>query len=149
MPEPPTPSDENHQAASSKWGTACLQCAQAKAKCLRIDPTAGSRCDRFVFRMIDFGGIRLPYSFVPMQVSPSEQRLCRESSKETEKGNFQAFVRVIPPLSLIHLPLHVSPPILLSITRCNHRKKQLKPPFLSLNSSIFGVNPLDSEGRVR
>jgi hypothetical protein len=45
--------------------------------------------------MIDFAGIRLQDSFVPMLVSPSEQRLRREDSKETEKDNPQAFLRVI------------------------------------------------------
>ncbi|KAK3489601.1 uncharacterized protein B0T23DRAFT_204864 [Neurospora hispaniola] len=31
---------------TTKWGTACAQCAAAKAKCSRTSETRGSKCDR-------------------------------------------------------------------------------------------------------
>lgn len=37
--------------STTKWGTACAQCASAKAKCSRqLSDTPGSKCDRYVCR---------------------------------------------------------------------------------------------------
>lgn len=41
-------SEERPRNPVAKWGAACSTCATAKAKCTRLRPNAGSKCDRCV-----------------------------------------------------------------------------------------------------
>ena len=42
----PSTTAERNRLPTAKWGAACAACASAKAKCIRSDETAGSKCDR-------------------------------------------------------------------------------------------------------